>query len=408
MADLQLFLLIFPFSSIFAVLPAATPLQPVVNALNSTLPILSLIYLVLMNKQDLSIGNCTVLFIYLAYLSVSLIWVDDGMKDNSFNFILRTLFTVIQTFVIVKVLEEQPDGLMDTLKKLAILVAILCFLFLKLFPAESTWTNEDNGRMQSFFSAPNNMGQFLAFAFLIVNFYKRSEIPLPLLAVLDLMLVYLFLQCDSMTSLGGIVLISVCFRFKFLLKPLFIGIVIAGLIVPHINKLKKDTALENVGLGSRDLTFTGRTEVWDILLHDLDNRHRTAFGFGWGGYWVVDNIDRENPITSVSELDWDPGQGHNGYLDTMVMAGIFGLVIFVIFLFDNVRFIFKNIGFDKQIVYLFTLIIMFNNITEASFFRAKHWYFVLLMLTYWYARIKVKPSTVPSAAVDEQGSLAMS
>jgi O-antigen ligase len=381
LGDVQLFLLIFPFTSLFAALPAIGAGEVVINALNALLIGLSIVYIILMQKKGIHPADYAMLLTFLAFFILSVLWAHTTMLSNSITFTTRTIITILQTFVIVKIYMERGDHLFTVLKRYAIVIALLSLLFMLLFPGLSVWTIDDTPRVQSFFSSPNNMGQFLAFAFLAINFYKREELPLVLLLFLDVILLYQFFKCDSMTSLAGIIVILACYHFRPFLKPLFIAVICAGLLVPHINKIKASTSSTEIGIAKRDLTFTGRTDIWDIMLKDLKANDKMLFGFGSGGYWVNEAY---NPISTITDLDWDPGQGHNGYLDVIAMTGIVGMLLFLLFIFDYVRTIFRKISFDQKVVYFFILIILFNNITESSFFRAKHFYFVLLMVTYWY------------------------
>lgn len=381
LVDVQLFLLFFPFSSFFDVIPALRGLEGVVNAVSSLTLGLSVVYIFLMRKPYISVRHCTFFFLFVAYLVASTLWSFPSMASNSSSFIIRTVLSIVQTFVIVVICLEKEDYLFSILKRLAIIISLLSFVFIIVFPGLATWTTTDVPRVRSFFSSPNNMGQFVAFAFLIINFYRRESIYLPALLLLNAILLYQFIKCDSMTSLGGICIILVCYHFKDLLKPLFVFIVITGLAIPHLNKLSSNGASAAEFFG-RDLTFTGRTGIWNILLADLDNRDREAFGFGAGGYWMNDS-EAFNPLTTLSELDFDPGQGHNGYLDLIMMGGVAGLILFLVFLYHFVKKIFQKTKAKHRVLYFLTLIIMFNNMTESSFFRMKHFYFVLLMLVFW-------------------------
>lgn len=74
-----------------------------------------------------------------------------------------------------------------------------------------------------------------------------------------------------------------------------------------------------------DVTFTGRDEIWDLVLSDIAGRPWT--GFGYGAYWDV--APEADPILRAAPGSWlrqaEIGvinQAHNGYLDIAVQLGL--------------------------------------------------------------------------------------
>jgi exopolysaccharide production protein ExoQ len=390
LGDLQLFLLIFPFTSLFTAMPSLEGLTPVINGLSMGLIAFSLLYLVFSSRSSLDLAASAPLFIFLGLLILSMLWVHPAMKVNSLSVTLRTCLTVLQAFVVVKILLGQ-DRLFPVLKFFAVLITVLNFGFIILFPAQSNWIVEGVNRTQGFYSTPNNLGQFLGFAFLLINFYERKQFHIALLLILDAMIIYQLIKCDSVTSLTGIIVIVICFQFKKLFLPLFLTVVLAGLIIPNLSRILPGSASNTASIANRDLTFSGRTDVWNIMVKDLSAKNKMANGFGSGGYWINAAYDQDkhyNPWSTIDELEWQPGQGHNGYMDILVHTGIIGVVLFLAFLIQFIITLFRRISFEEQIVYFLTLIVLINNITESSFFREKHFYFVLLMVMYWYVFLK--------------------
>jgi O-antigen ligase len=258
-------------------------------------------------------------------------------------------------------------------------------LSIALFPAESSWTIDDSGRKQSFFSSPNNLGQFLSFFFLILNFYKRKSIKFPLWLLLNGLIIYQAIECDSKTSMTGGIICFVLYNFRFLIRPFLIFIVAAGLYLPYYTQTFEKGEAEKMEFAERDMTFTGRSDVWHVMLMDLRNYDKQWLGFGTGAYWGEKTY---NPRASLHELEWTPNSGHNGYLDTKVTLGWVGVICLLLFLFQYFTNIFRILN-NKNIVIIFiSVVFCINNITETSYFRGKHFFFVLLMLFFWYTVMK--------------------
>ncbi|RYY87074.1 MAG: O-antigen ligase family protein [Chitinophagaceae bacterium] len=394
----QLFLFVFPLTSLVLVMPALAPVEAAVNALSYALILLSIAYLIFSDEIRITLSGAGPLLLFAGFLVLSMSWVPSGMKSISQHFTTRTLLTLLQGFVIVNVLGR--EGLFRTLKQLAIFIALLNLAFMILFPMQASWYGEDSSRIQGLFSSPNNMGQFLAFAFIVVNFVERDRLPLPVLLALDAIIVYQLFQCDSMTSLSGCILIFICFRLRFLLKPLFFAVIALGLIVPHLNRIFGESTA-SLGVNNRDMTFTGRTGVWDIMVSDLKAQDRITTGFGSGGYWMPE--ESFSPYNHIHELEWWPGQGHNGYMDVLVMTGIVGVCLLVFFLVSTIVSLFRRVPYEEPVCYFLLLIVLINNITEASFFREKHLYFVLLSLVFWC--LFLRREEAPAAIEEETGDL---
>lgn len=126
----------------------------------------------------------------------------------------------------------------------------------------------------------------------------------------------------------------------------------------------------------RDMTFTGRTDLWVDML-DIASEN-PIFGVGYGSFWIG---DLGNDLWD--KYDWFPGQGHNGYIDIYVELGIVGLFLLsgsILFIYRNIfANIVENFEYGRlQMVYI--SMILLHNVTETSFLRGKHnlWFIFLL------------------------------
>ena len=203
LGEVQLFVLIFPFSDLIAALPQLSFLKPLVSLLTTALGGLSVIYLLHNKYLNLRFQDHYALLAFLFLFFVSASWVHPAMKEDAGAYTSRTVFTMLQSLVIVQVLNETPGKLLRVLQRVAIIINIMSAGFILLFPEESNWFLKEPERHQSFFSSPNNLGQFLAFAFIIINFYKGNKIKLPYIVAFNLLLVYEAYKCNSMTSQIG-------------------------------------------------------------------------------------------------------------------------------------------------------------------------------------------------------------
>ena len=391
LGEVQLFMLMFPYSDFFTALPQYSALGPVFTIVSSMVTLMSIFYLLHSRNIILDVRDHYWLLILMGFFLVSMTWVDADMWSESTFFMSRTTFTLVQTLTIVLVLEERGKGVfLDTLKKIAILLMIMSLAFMILYPDESNWSVKEPVRDESFFASPNNLGQFLAISFIMINFYKRKEYNIFIVILLNVFMVYQALRCNSMTSQVGVMLCFAAYHFKRILRPLYYVIIALGIGLPIFTHLNSDPNAEKVKYANRDLTFTGRSDVWDVLLNDINTNHKEIFGFGGGGYWGNEPGDLQaTPKSTIGELEW-ARQGHNGYLDIRVIGGFVGLTLMVIFLIHFISILFRKEKEEniESVLLFIPFIVMINNMTESSLFRNKHFYFVMFMLVYWYVNLK--------------------
>jgi len=91
-----------------------------------------------------------------------------------------------------------------------------------------------------------------------------------------------------------------------------------------------------IGSTGRDLTFTGRTHLWEDILREVADHW--VIGAGFQGFWVLDNPEL---LALYDIYVWLPNQGHNGYLDILNEVGIIGLVLFFLVIFNYFRGLMK-------------------------------------------------------------------
>lgn len=75
-----------------------------------------------------------------------------------------------------------------------------------------------------------------------------------------------------------------------------------------------------LALLGRDITLTGRTELWEHTTMSL--RDHWTLGFGFGAYWWGDN----GPAAAYTE-GWGITSAHNGWIEVMLDLGLPGLVL---------------------------------------------------------------------------------
>ncbi|RUT04170.1 ligase [Chroococcidiopsis cubana SAG 39.79] len=104
--------------------------------------------------------------------------------------------------------------------------------------------------------------------------------------------------------------------------PFFIAIVLLSGSIAILLLGNTEILLNAMG---KDLTFSGRTQLWDFLFEKI--QERPWLGYGYGGFW----LGWEGESADIwSIFTWHPRHAHNGFLQLWLDLGLLGLLAFVL------------------------------------------------------------------------------
>ncbi|GAB4524348.1 MAG: O-antigen ligase [Pleurocapsa sp.] len=160
--------------------------------------------------------------------------------------------------------------------------------------------------------------KFLVFAGLTLSFsliiLSQSTTALMVLALLLMLNVIYKLLC-----LKDIVAI-----------PLMLVSLIAAIVVAAWVLSNAETILSSVG---KDLTLSGRTTIWAILIEQI--KLRPWLGYGYLGFWR--DPAAISLMTKTFGTTYVPAHSHNGYLELLTSFGFVGVLLFSITLIALAR-----------------------------------------------------------------------
>ncbi len=123
---------------------------------------------------------------------------------------------------------------------------------------------------------------------------------------------------------GLLVGLIVCLR-RSLFRPMAIGLVTVGVVLPlATNRALLEPLVEWVG---RDMTFSGRTILWEYVMGQVVNAPILGHGYanvGSTDQWAL-MIDEMFAITINTGFEAQAPHSHNLWLETLYMGGIVGL-----------------------------------------------------------------------------------
>lgn len=206
-----------------------------------------------------------------------------------------------------------------------LIVAVTSFMTAILIPSFGQVDDVHIGAWKGLFYEKNQLGGHMARAALFGAFlaimdqkYRRLWIGMVGLSIL------LVLLTTSKTSLLGLLLAFGILGVAALMKRgvaigivvLWFSVVITGAGIA-ILVFAPDLVVQALG---RDLTLTGRTDIWITLMDFISQR--PLLGYGYGAFWDLGS----NPGNWVREmLEWDAPTAHNGWIEVTLALGIVGL-----------------------------------------------------------------------------------
>ncbi len=135
--------------------------------------------------------------------------------------------------------------------------------------------------------------------------------------------------------LGFVKKLKVQWAFVSVILFMIVSICLTLVITENLKFIVVDTL-------NKDMTLTGRTEFWPVIV-DKINQH-PIFGFGMSGFWQPwRGADDPGGDIIVARTQFQPMHAHNGFLDLALDLGWVGLGLFALSFFTNVA---------KAVVYL--------------------------------------------------------
>jgi exopolysaccharide production protein ExoQ len=169
-------------------------------------------------------------------------------------------------------------------------------------------------------------------------------------------------------------------------------------LVPALGVVLKPITM----LTGKDLTFSHRTDIWDIINEQI--QLHPFLGGGYGAYWT--GVDPTTPsYEMVRRLFYYPTESHNGYLDVINDLGVVGAVCLIGYLAVYIRQGLKLLRIDRyEGALLLTLLFraLLANMSEVHWFSSFSIDFVFMsMATAVLARslIQAQVATRPEAAI---------
>jgi O-antigen ligase len=235
----------------------------------------------------------------------------------------------------------------------------------------------------------NVLGQIILLSLvLFVTTFKylttRYKIILGFLIFISAVIIF---GTKSTTTLFTLIILC-CISITMLIDKLFESLnigrvvsvmtsVVAIIIIISVFLVIPELIESIVGTTGKDLTLTGRIDIWADIWKEVEKHF--VMGTGFQGFWVVADDPRIEDLYKIY-LDL-PNQAHNGYLDILNEIGFIGLALFILLIlnfFKNLKLI-DGINIWKW----FIIIAIITNLTESTFITSRSVISVMFIFSYF-------------------------
>ena len=260
--------------------------------------------------------------------------------------------------------------------------SILSILFAILLPKYGIM---GEGMWRGIYTHKNGLGYIMVqavSAFLITRKLKDKAKISNLYIVISISLIVL---SDSATSLVGIVYLLVLllviqpFRLSYRSMIFSLASTSTILFLLFISLIANAKAIAEF-LG-RDLTFTGRTDIWIAVWDMIMNR--PWLGYGFSGFWH----GLDGPSHYVwTRTGWPMTHSHNGFMELWINLGLIGLLIFIFVYLRNIRDSLKLIRLSSSFTSFFPILslglIFMQNLTESPLKNSQFCWMIFTCLSF--------------------------
>lgn len=370
--------------------------SPIERALYSTFMVIGILILIKrkVNWREVIRGNAWLVALFL-YMLVSIFWSD--FSGISFKRWTRSFADLVMALVVLTD-HDSLEATYTVLRRVLFIIIPLSIIFIKYYRNIGTaWDYLGNEMWVGVTTHKNELGQvaMIAGIYFVIeimrNWRKWSWRSMSMWIYILLLVMTLWVLIGSPTSrsttsmflfIVGVILFSALHYMKskaaYIGRYLVLGSFLIGIFYVGFQAFTdKSVVTSAVEASGRDTTLTGRTELWDDLLH-IASAH-PILGVGYGSFWIG------NTSGLWDKHIWGPTQGHNGYIDVYLELGITGLLVFgglMLSTYRNILNEFKQ-NFDFAAFRLTLLIIILcHNLTESSFLRGSVslWFLFLLVV----------------------------
>ena len=202
-----------------------------------------------------------------------------------------------------------------------------------LLPGYGVMTGSHNGAWSGIFYHKNSLGRIMALATLVFFLLALGPRQLRLVALpgmaLSIALVFASQSRASLiVAIACLTVVSALSAMQRLSRSTrTVALLVGAMVAASTAAWAMQHGESILAFLGTDRAFTGRTELWAVLLEKA--RARLWFGYGYGAFWRgATGVSGE--VQKALNWEWYPIHAHNGFLDLVLELGIVGLLVFLL------------------------------------------------------------------------------
>jgi exopolysaccharide production protein ExoQ len=329
----------------------------------------------------------SVILLYFSFCAVSIFWSD--FPFVAFKRLTKALGDLGILLIILT--ESDPWGaLKRVVSRVGFLIFPLSVLFIACYPGigqilTQSWTLEPTGVT----AQKNELGldcmmYGVFFLWMMLSVYRERKDPSRrrrLLAhgMIVIMIIWLLGQCQSMTSITGLVSGGgvMWFASRRSRRPIVVHASVIVVLSIAVTALFFDPGGGMIGALGKDPTIHGRTEIWSLVLGQHTN---PWVGTGFESFWLGPRLLK----MWAAMPNFYANEAHNGYLELYLQFGWAGIFFIALLLATGYKRAISGIrrNPEKASLFLgFLLCTLFYAFSEAAFRTlTPSWVFLLLVI----------------------------
>ena len=315
--------------------------------------------------------------VFLGLVPLSILWsVDPSATTNRYVSVLSIALTCF-AFVLVGWHQRRFQ---NVVRPVVTLLLIASLVFGYLHPELAIEAGEQGSLKDSWHGLASQKNQFGELASFGVLFWLHAwlyreakwQLALPCLGVAWTCIVLSRSSTSLLTSVLSTVfmlqMVSVPMNLQRYMPYFVSGFAVIVMIyalavldlIPGLSVILKPIAV----LTGKDLTFTGRSAIWDIIKEHIQSAR--LLGSGYGAYWTGESPNSPSYMVFTTRMYFYPSEAHNGYLEIVNDLGFVGLACLLGYLLVWVKQSLRLMKFDRAQAVLFLAIFFQQAITNLS------------------------------------------
>jgi exopolysaccharide production protein ExoQ len=384
---------------------AMTSGSPIDRAVYTALIVLgSLVLLARRVEFRLLVKNNKWLFVLLLYCGLSTLWSD--FFFIAFKRYIKSIGFIIMALIIVT--DAKPMAAFEAvIRRTAYVLIPLSIILIKYFRVVGIGYSPWGGGpyYQGAGGNKNILGRlcFVAGIYFVWRLlHATRDVPMKtkLISIVFLVMsTWLLYKSDSVTSMASLFIaisLLMCLKLNAIKRNIYnftwlaAGLLVVAVFTEYVANLSAHIITD---LFDRELTLTGRTELWQDVIALMGN---PVFGTGFESFWLGERLE-----ILWEKYWWKPTMAHNAYLEVYLELGIVGLLLWVGVLLSKFRQAYRQLNHNYSFGALrlaFLTAFVFYNITEDGLGLMSFMWFVFLITQIDYsASAAYRPDYLPES-----------